>query len=78
MTRDYPCQNRHELFEPYVAPGESMALRGLRLVNATAMCSDCPIKKECERRGKMGDLPRGVWGGKVLTRLDKKKTRRSK
>lgn len=75
---DIPCQKNPELFEPFVALGETMPLRGLRLVNAQKFCENCPIRQTCENMGNTTKMPRGVWGGRVFTRLDQPKVRRRK
>lgn len=69
-----PCNNRTELFEPYRLQGETDDQRSLRLSLALSVCTHCPLKlkKECLERGEDQDLARGVWGGKVITELDRK------
>lgn len=69
-----PCSNRLELFEPYRNQGETDDQRSERLTLALSVCSHCPLKlkEECLDRGQSQDLARGVWGGKVITELDRK------
>lgn len=64
-----PCKNRTELFEPYLRKGETLGQRGQRIEVALSICDTCPsrLKKACSEASKEAILPRGVWGGKVVT-----------
>lgn len=70
------CAGKEAKFEPFLLRSETLAQRGLRLELAMADCKGCPLKEACLDTGIHTDLPRGVWGGTVLTRLDQKRKKR--
>lgn len=66
-----PCSGRTSLFEPFRLFEESDADRSSRLEAAQEVCARCPLlnRAECLIKAKQSaDLPRGVWGGKVITK----------
>lgn len=69
-----PCNDRLFLFETYRNEGETDDQRSQRLPLAISVCGRCPLKlkDDCLRRGQSTISARGVWGGKVITELDRK------
>ena len=67
--RDAPCKGHLRLFEPYRNPGESQALRGLRLSLAVKSCEVCPYQEQCRSIAEEQSCVRGLWGAKIYTSL---------
>lgn len=72
IKAEAPCEGHTELFEPYMNPGESIPLRGLRLSLAMEVCKVCPLQKECRNLADQQHCVRGLWGAKVYTALEGK------